>query len=85
MVERAGGRYLARTNRIEVLEGERPRGVTILILEWPSKETADAFYESDEYRPFRDARQRGARNTMLLVPGEDVTKASTLGKEGEAK
>jgi uncharacterized protein (DUF1330 family) len=80
MVERAGGRYLARTNRIEVLEGERPRGVTILILEWPSKETADAFYESDEYRPFRDARQSGARNTMLLVPGEDITGASRLGK-----
>jgi uncharacterized protein (DUF1330 family) len=85
MVERAGGRYLARTNRIEILEGDRPRGVTILILEWPSKETADAFYESEEYRPFREARQLGARNTLMLVPGEDVTKASRLGKEGRRR
>lgn len=72
MVEARGGRYLARTAKIERIEGERDAPQVYLIIEWPSKEVADAFYESDEYRPFRDARQRGARNQFFLVAGEDV-------------
>jgi len=72
MVERHGGRYLARTPRLEQLEGDgRPPQVALLI-EWPSREAALAFYESDEYRPHRDRRQAGARNDFLLVAGEDV-------------
>jgi uncharacterized protein (DUF1330 family) len=72
MVERRGGRYLARTTRIEQLEGERPLPQVMLIIEWPSREQADAFYASEEYRPYRERRRRGARNEFLLVSGEDV-------------
>ena len=72
MVERHGGSYLARTGRIEKIEGERTPPQVFLIIEWPSKEAADAFYESEEYRPHREARRRGARNEFFLVAGEDV-------------
>jgi uncharacterized protein (DUF1330 family) len=72
MVERHGGRYLARTAQIEKVEGERTPPQVFLIIEWPSKEAADAFYESEEYRPYREGRRRGARNEFLLVAGEDV-------------
>ncbi|MGH2912247.1 MAG: DUF1330 domain-containing protein [Solirubrobacteraceae bacterium] len=44
----------------------------ILIIEWPSKEAADSFYESDEYRPYREARREGAESEFFLVAGEDV-------------
>jgi uncharacterized protein (DUF1330 family) len=71
MVERRGGRYLARTGRIEKLEGERTPQVMVLI-EWPSREVAEEFYESEEYRPYREARRQGAENEFLLVAGEDV-------------
>ena len=73
IVERRGGRYLARTQRVQRIEGERALPQTCLIIEWPSKEAAEAFYDSDEYRPYRDARRRGARNEFLLVAGEDMT------------
>ena len=73
MVERHGGRYLARTSRVEKLEGERAPPRVALIVEWPSREAALAFYESDEYRPFRDRRLAGARNELALVAGEDAT------------
>lgn len=73
MVERAGGRYLARTAKIEKVEGERDTPQIFLLIEWPSKETADAFYESEEYRPYRERRIAGARNEFVLVAGEDVT------------
>lgn len=73
MVEERGGRYLARTSRVEKLEGERARPQLVLLLEWPSKELADAFYDSEEYRPYRERRLAGSRSELLLVPGEDVT------------
>ncbi len=73
MVERHGGRYLARTPRIEQIEGERRPPQVLLIIEWPSKEAAEAFYESEEYRPFRESRRDGARNEFFLIAGEDVT------------
>ena len=69
MVERHGGRYLARTGEVEALEGDKPQ--VVVLIEWPSKEAAQAFYESDEYRPHRDARQAGATNQFLLVAGKD--------------
>ena len=76
MVERRGGRYLARTAQISKIEGERTPPQTYLIIEWPSKEVADEFYESEEYRPYRERRQAGARNEFLLVAGEDITGAA---------
>ncbi len=72
MVERRGGRYLARTARIEQLEGERTPPQVLLIIEWPSREQANDFYESDEYRSYREARRAGARNEFLLIAGDDV-------------
>ena len=67
-----GGRYLARSTRIEKLEGEREPPQVLLVIEWPSKEHADAFYESEEYAPYRESRRAGARNQFFLVAGEDV-------------
>src|SRR5262249_20065193 len=73
LVERAGGRYLARTAKVEKIEGERPRPQVALIIEWPSRAAAMAFYESTEYRPYRESRLAGAQNEFLLIAGEDMT------------
>jgi uncharacterized protein (DUF1330 family) len=72
MVERRGGRYLSRTTRIEKVEGERTQPQVIVLIEWPSKEVAEEFYDSEEYRPYRASRKAGARNEFLLVAGDDV-------------
>lgn len=78
MIERRGGRYLARTPRVEKLEGDRPPPQLVLLIEWPSREEAMAFYESDEYRPYRDSRLAGSRSQMALVAGEDVAGAARI-------
>ncbi len=78
LIERRGGRYLARTSRVEVLEGEGARPQVLVITEWPSREAAMAFYESDEYRPYRDARIAGSTSALMLVPGEDVAGAARI-------
>lgn len=80
MVEKRGGRYLARTAQIEQVEGDRTVPQIAMIIEWPSKEAADAFYESEEYRPYREARKEGARNEFLLVAGEDVNRVARIGE-----
>jgi len=76
MVEQRGGRYLARTSKVEKVEGERKTPQVLLIIEWPSKQTAEAFYASEEYRPYRESRMAGAKNEFVLVAGEDVTKTA---------
>jgi uncharacterized protein (DUF1330 family) len=78
LVEQRGGRYLARTSNITQVEGERKPPQIFLIIEWPSKETAMDFYESEEYRPYRERRIAGAKNEFLLVAGEDVTRTARI-------
>jgi uncharacterized protein (DUF1330 family) len=78
LVERSGGRYLARTTKIEKIEGQRKPLQMCVIVEWPSKEAAVNFYESEAYRPYRQNRLAGAKNEFLLVAGEDITKAAHI-------
>jgi uncharacterized protein (DUF1330 family) len=78
LVERSGGRYLARTSNVEKIEGERKIPQIVLLIEWPSKAIADAFYECAEYRPYRQSRIAGAKNEFLLVAGEDIAKAAHI-------
>jgi uncharacterized protein (DUF1330 family) len=79
MVERRGGRFLARTPKIEKIEGERAPQVFLLI-EWPSREAADEFYESKEYRNYREIRQAGTTGEMFLLAGEDVNGVAQIGR-----
>jgi uncharacterized protein (DUF1330 family) len=78
MVERYGGRYLARTSRIRKMEGQRTPPQVVVLIEWPSQELADEFYESEEYRPYREGRIQGAKNEFVLVAGEDVNNLARI-------
>ena len=78
MIEERGGRYLARTSKIEKIEGEREAPPMLLIIEWPSKEIADSLYQSEEYKPYLQSRLAGARTEMLLLAGEDMTKTAQI-------
>jgi uncharacterized protein (DUF1330 family) len=78
LVEQSGGRYLARTSNIERLEGERKVPQIFLIIEWPSKESAMNFYESDEYKPYLKGRMEGARSELALVAGEDIASVAQI-------
>jgi uncharacterized protein (DUF1330 family) len=78
IVERRGGRYLARTVNLKRVEGDRELPQLFLIIEWPSREAAEEFYESDEYRPYRDARLAGSTGQFVLVSGEDVNRIADI-------
>jgi len=75
LVEKCGGRYLARTPNFERLEGKREGPQIFVIIEFPSKDAATSFYESAEYQPYLRARQEGGETELMLVPGEDIAAA----------
>lgn len=78
LVERHGGRYLARTSKIDKVEGERKIPQVVVLIEWPSREAAEGFYQCEEYRPYRQSRLEGAKNEFLLVAGEDMTRTARM-------
>jgi uncharacterized protein (DUF1330 family) len=63
-----GGKFIARGGRIDVLEGDwAPKRV--VVCEFESIERAREFYESPEYRPARNVRQRTADTKIIVVDG----------------
>ena len=76
LVESCGGRFLVRGGIVEALEGHWGHD-RMVVMEFPDREAALAWYRSPEYRPFIETRQRYGRATLLMVDGVgDVGKAS---------
>lgn len=67
-IARYGGRYLARGGRAECLEGSlRPKRV--VVLEFPTFESAKEWWSCDDYAAPKRLRQSAAITDMLLVEG----------------
>ena len=66
VVEAYGGRYLVRTDQLELLEGAAPRG-RLIILEFPSTDAARSFYRSDDYAPLLRQRLASAASDIVVV------------------
>jgi uncharacterized protein (DUF1330 family) len=63
-----GGRYLARGGASEVLEGTwRPKRSAII--EFPDLGSMKAFWESLEYQPLREIRERSAKSNLVVIEG----------------
>jgi len=61
-----GGTYIVRSGNIEVVEGDQ-RCDRVVVLEFPTREQALAWYHSQDYRPLRDARWEAAKASIMLV------------------
>jgi uncharacterized protein (DUF1330 family) len=67
LVERYGGRYIAR-GPAHVLEGEH-RPQLLVIVEFPSIEQMQKLYDSDDYASLKALRQRCSSCNFLGVEG----------------
>ena len=63
-----GGRYIVRGGNITTLEGDGPKG-GMVVIEFDSKEQAQAWYDSPAYRKLMPIRHRSARSRVLIVEG----------------
>ena len=63
-----GGRILFRSNDNEAVEGTwHPR--LLVIQEWPTETAFQAWYGSDEYRPWKEMRHTACDIDFVLMKG----------------
>ena len=67
-IEAFGGRYLVRGGATGVLEGDFAPN-RLVILEFPDMARLKAWYQSPEYLPLIELRQRTTTSTLVAVDG----------------
>src|SRR5690349_19375494 len=67
-LEQYGGRFVIRGGRVNVKEGDwQPH--RLLMLEFPTFEQAEHWYNSPEYKPLIAIREKAARSHLLIAEG----------------
>ena len=62
------GRFVVRGGKTKVLEGDwNPK--RIVVLEFPSADMANSWWNSKEYSSAREKRQQAASTRMIIVEG----------------
>lgn len=66
IIDSYGGEYLVRYQPSQVIEGDLDPGPLVLV-RFPSMERLRAFYESDEYRPWREHRHEVGGTQRIIA------------------
>jgi len=69
IVAKHGGRYIAQSTEVTVLEGNEPAPSVSVILEFPDRAAAESFYSDDAYKPWLESRLAGSTGTALMFDG----------------
>lgn len=72
LVEQFGGRYVLRGPGAQLLEGGFGDGASMVISEWPDKDTALRFWNSPEYAEARTLRHGVADCQVLLIEAPKI-------------
>jgi uncharacterized protein (DUF1330 family) len=67
-IEKFGGRVIARTGECSLLEGGWPHR-RVAIIEFPSREAAEGWYNSTEYQEIIALRQNSTAGNLVIVDG----------------
>lgn len=70
ILQRFGGRFVARGAAEATLEGE-PEAGRVVVMEFPSVRAAHDFYNSDEYQRAAKIRQEASTGQFIIVDGYD--------------
>jgi len=68
LIAKHGGEYRVRGGEFEVLEGQWTPD-RLVVLEFPNREAALAFYNDPDYAPFRSLRQSVTDSSVVIVDG----------------
>ena len=67
-VEQYGGRFVVRGGRVDPKEGDwQPH--LLVMLEFPTLEQAERWYNSSEHKPLIAIREKAARTQLLIAEG----------------
>jgi len=67
-IAKFGGKFIVRGGKTRTLEGDwtPPR---VVVLEFPTFEKAEEFYDSDHYKPILAMRLKAGKSKAILVDG----------------
>ena len=68
MVAKHGGKYLARGGSPKVMEGDWDP-TRLVLLEFPDRESAEAFYNDPAYTEIKQIRHRTTTSNMAVFDG----------------
>lgn len=68
VIAKHGGRYVVRGGETRRLEGEQ-EWHRVVVLEFPSRQAAEAFYADPDYAPLLAMRLAASHSDMVLVDG----------------
>jgi uncharacterized protein (DUF1330 family) len=69
MIESYGGEYLIRGGKIDALETNLWKPTRMVLVKFPNKKSAMEWYNSDEYKPYKNIRLKNASSNILMVEG----------------
>ncbi len=72
LVHKHGGKYLARSSQVTLLEGPPLDANIVALIEFPSAKAATAFAADPAYAPFAAARRAGSVSRLNVVDGTDL-------------
>lgn len=72
LVAEHGGTYVMRAPAAELLEGSVESGGSVVISEWPDKESALGFWNSPEYQEAKQLRNGVADVEVFLVEAPPI-------------
>ncbi len=64
-----GGRYLVRGGAIDVVEGNWPSNMRVVVVEFPTMERARAWYASAEYAEALQFRHMALNRRLIFIDG----------------
>jgi uncharacterized protein (DUF1330 family) len=67
-VAKFGGRFVVRGGKTRTLEGGW-KPARVVVLEFPTYEKAEEFYDSEHYKPLLDMRLKAGNSKAILVDG----------------
>jgi len=70
IAEKFGGQYRVRGGTLDIREADLWTPTRIVIIEFPDKNSAQAFVDSDEYAPVKPLRTENAECTLFIVEGD---------------
>ncbi len=70
LIAKHGGRYRVRGGEAQVLEGAWTPD-RLVVLEFPDREAALAFYNDPDYAPYRSLRQSVTDSSVVIADGYD--------------
>lgn len=66
IVERYGGRYLIRSDKVEALQ-EQWQPDRVIVIAWDTKEQMETCFLSEEYRSIAEKREKTVDSRAIIV------------------